>query len=55
MFRFASVTSELREEWALEEEANNNNEVAVELGGGGVPMPNGPLQQQQRYTPQKGF
>jgi hypothetical protein len=49
------VTSELREEWALEEEANN--EAFDTAGGAGIPIPNGTMQQQQQRhnMQQKGF
>ena len=41
-FRFASVTSELREEWALEEEAANSGGGGVndQMPGGGIPTNN---------------
>lgn len=48
---FASVTSELREEWALEEEANNNGDlmgVGSNIAGEGMLIPNGLQQQQQQ-------
>ena len=52
LFRFASVTSELREEWALEEEAANSGGGVVDpIPGGGVPT-NG---QTKNNLQQKGY